>query len=67
MFGATTMGLAPDMLICAKGLSSAYIPISALMVNERIFGAMTRQSDDLGIFGSKPRSTKPPPRCRRKS
>lgn len=51
MFGATTMGLAPDMLICAKGLSSAYIPISALLVNERIFDAVARQSDDLGIFG----------------
>ena len=51
MFGATTMGLAPDMLVCAKGLSSAYIPISALMVNQRIFEAMARQSDELGIFG----------------
>jgi 4-aminobutyrate--pyruvate transaminase len=45
------MGLAPDMLVCAKGLSSAYIPISALMVNQRIFEAMARQSDELGIFG----------------
>lgn len=51
MFGATTMGLKPDMMICAKGLSSAYIPISALLVNQRIFEAMARQSDELGVFG----------------
>ena len=51
MFGATTMDIAPDMLVCAKGLSSAYIPISALMVNERIFRAMVRQSDEVGLFG----------------
>jgi 4-aminobutyrate--pyruvate transaminase len=51
MFGATTMALAPDMLVCAKGLSSAYVPISALLINERIFQAMARQSDELGMFG----------------
>jgi 4-aminobutyrate--pyruvate transaminase len=51
MFGATTMGLEPDMLVCAKGLSSAYIPISAVMVNAKIFNAMMRQSDELGVFG----------------
>lgn len=51
MFGATTMGLAPDMLVCAKGLSSAYVPISAVMVSDAIFRAMTEQSDALGVFG----------------
>src|SRR6185312_1377908 len=50
MFGATTMGLAPDMMVCAKGLSSAYAPISALLVNQRIFEAAARQSDELGVF-----------------
>jgi 4-aminobutyrate--pyruvate transaminase len=51
MFGATTMGLRPDLLVCAKGLSSAYVPISAVLVNERIFEAMVSQSDRLGVFG----------------
>lgn len=51
MFGATTMGLAPDMLVCAKGLSSAYVPISAVMVNDRIFEAMAAESDRVGVFG----------------
>jgi 4-aminobutyrate--pyruvate transaminase len=51
MFGATTMRLEPDLLICAKALSSAYIPISALLINARVFDAMLRQSDKLGLFG----------------
>ena len=51
MFGTTTMGLDPDMIVCAKGLSSAYIPISALMVNARIFDAMVAESDKVGVFG----------------
>jgi 4-aminobutyrate--pyruvate transaminase len=50
-FGSTAMGLKPDMLVCAKALSSAYIPISALMMNERIYSAIARQSDELGVFG----------------
>ena len=51
MFGTTTMELNPDMLVCAKGLSSAYIPISALMVNARIFDVITNESNRVGVFG----------------
>jgi len=51
MFGTTTMKLVPDMIICAKALSSAYLPISALMVNQRVFDAVARQSDEAGVFG----------------
>jgi 4-aminobutyrate--pyruvate transaminase len=51
MFGTTTMDLEPDMIVCAKGLSSAYIPISALMVNERVFEAIADESDRVGVFG----------------
>lgn len=51
MFGSTTMLLAPDLLICAKALSSAYIPISALMIGPRVYEAIERQSGELGLFG----------------
>jgi 4-aminobutyrate--pyruvate transaminase len=50
-FGSTTMQLKPDMLVCAKALSSAYIPISALLMNERIYEAIARQSDECSVFG----------------
>ena len=51
MFGTTTMKLVPDMIVCAKGLSSAYLPISALMINERVFKEMSEKSDEIGVFG----------------
>jgi len=51
MFGTTTMGLKPDMIVCAKGLSSAYLPISALFVNARVFDAIAEESDRVGVFG----------------
>jgi 4-aminobutyrate--pyruvate transaminase len=51
MFGTTRMALQPDMIITAKGLTSAYIPMSALLLNARVFDAMVEYSDRLGIFG----------------
>ena len=51
MFGSTTMQLQPDLLVCAKALSSAYIPISALMICSRVYEAIERQSGELGLFG----------------
>jgi putrescine aminotransferase len=35
-FGSQTMGIKPDMMTVAKGLSSGYAPISASIVNEDI-------------------------------
>jgi 4-aminobutyrate--pyruvate transaminase len=49
-WGSQTFGLAPDMLTCAKALSAAYQPISALMINEKIHQAMLAESDKLGNF-----------------
>ncbi len=51
MWGSQTFDLKPDMLTCAKALSSAYIPIAALMVTEPIYQAMVKESEKLGIFG----------------
>lgn len=51
MWGSQTYGLKPDMMTMAKALSSAYMPISALMVSDEIFADMVNQSEKLGIFG----------------
>jgi len=50
-WGSETMGLKPDMMSVAKQLSSAYLPISALMVSDKIYQAMVSESEKLGIFG----------------
>ncbi len=51
MFGSTTFGLQPDILCCAKALSSGYVPISAVMVNDRVHAAIAAHSGKLGSFG----------------
>jgi 4-aminobutyrate--pyruvate transaminase len=50
MWGSLLYDLAPDMLSVAKGLSSAYLPISALLYNDRLHEVLKRQSDKLGGF-----------------
>lgn len=35
-FGSQTMGIEPDIMTCAKGLTSGYIPMGASLVSDRI-------------------------------
>lgn len=50
-WGSQTVGVHPDILVCAKALSAAYLPISAVMVNEPVFEALANQSHQIGTFG----------------
>ncbi len=52
MFACETFGLEPDMLVLAKQLSSAYLPISALVVNQKIYDGLKRGGNAHGMFGS---------------
>jgi 4-aminobutyrate--pyruvate transaminase len=51
MFGTTTYGLNADSLSCAKAITSAYFPLSAVMMNERIYEVLVDQSKKIGTFG----------------
>ncbi len=51
LWGSETYGLKPDMLTCAKALSAAYMPISAVMISEPIYEAMVSESEKVGMFG----------------
>lgn len=51
MWGSETYGLKPDILTCAKALSSAYMPISAVLVSDEIASGMAVQAEKLGQFG----------------
>jgi 4-aminobutyrate--pyruvate transaminase len=51
MFGSSSFGLEPDIITMAKGLSSAYLPISAVLVGERISAALLEGSGRFGAFG----------------
>ncbi len=50
-WGSQTMHIQPDILSCAKALSSAYLPISAVMVNDRVFQGLAEESHKIGAFG----------------
>ncbi|MCW8915925.1 MAG: aspartate aminotransferase family protein [Magnetovibrio sp.] len=51
MWGSQTFDMKPDIMTMAKALSSAYLPISAVMVSDEIFDDMVKQSEKLGVFG----------------
>jgi 4-aminobutyrate--pyruvate transaminase len=50
-WGCQTLDIVPDIITCAKALSASYLPISAVMVNERVFGGLAKESHEIGTFG----------------
>src|SRR5208282_5655953 len=51
MFGTETFGLQPDMIVVAKALSSAYLPISGVSMSDKIYQALLIESEKIGTFG----------------
>ncbi len=51
MWGSQTYGIRPDMMTCAKQLSSGYLPIAGVMVSDQIYRAFVEQSRKHGAFG----------------
>ena len=51
MFGCETYAIRPDVMVVSKQLSSCYIPISAVLVNEKFFTPIAAESDRIGTFG----------------
>jgi L-2,4-diaminobutyrate transaminase len=51
MFGSDHYGMRPDLITCAKGLTSAYAPLSASIVGQRIWEVLMRGADEYGVFG----------------
>lgn len=50
-FGSSIYGLQPDFVTVAKMLTSAYVPMSALYVSERVYQAVADASATVGVFG----------------
>lgn len=51
MFGSQTMGIQPDIMTLSKQLSSSYQPISALLINDRVYQPIADESNHIGTFG----------------
>ncbi|MGL4636248.1 MAG: aspartate aminotransferase family protein [Beijerinckiaceae bacterium] len=51
MFGSPVMGMKPDTMSLAKAITSAYQPLSAVLVPEHMYQAMIDESRKIGVFG----------------
>ena len=51
MFGSDHFGLEPDLITIAKGLTSAYAPLSGAIVHDRVWEVLEKGSDELGPIG----------------
>ncbi len=51
MFGSDHYGLRPDFMTIAKGLTSAYAPLSGSIVSQRVSDVLMQGSDDFGPLG----------------
>ncbi|MFT5258985.1 MAG: L-2,4-diaminobutyrate transaminase [Saprospiraceae bacterium] len=49
-FGSSIYGMKPDLITVAKGLTSAYAPLSAVIIGDKVAAALSSHSDDVGPF-----------------
>ena len=50
MFGSQLYEIQPDLITIAKGLTSAYAPLSGVIVGDRVYKAMEAGSAEAGVF-----------------
>ncbi len=51
MFGSDFYGIRPDLMTLAKGLTSAYAPLSGVVVSDKVWKVLVEGSDKLGSIG----------------
>jgi L-2,4-diaminobutyrate transaminase len=51
MFGSTHYGMTPDFITIAKGLTSAYAPLSGSIVSDRVWKVLEQGTDENGPIG----------------
>lgn len=50
-FGTTAFGMKPDLITVAKGITSAYVPLSACLVTPKVWDVVMAGQDLYGGFG----------------
>ena len=51
MFGSDHYGIEPDIITIAKGLTSAYAPLSGSIISDKVWKVLERGTDELGPIG----------------
>ena len=49
-FGSDRYAMKPDLITCAKGLTSAYVPMSAAIIGEHVWEVIRDGADAVGAF-----------------
>ncbi len=50
LFGSEVYGIEPDLVTVAKGLTSGYFPLSAVILSERVWSVLQAGSPEVGAF-----------------
>jgi L-2,4-diaminobutyrate transaminase len=50
-FGADRFGVTPDLMTTAKGLTSGYLPMSAVLIGDRVWSVIEESSGVLDVLG----------------
>lgn len=51
LFGSQTYDIVPDVMVLSKQLSSSYLPISAILMNQRVYDPIADETSKLGTLG----------------
>ncbi|KIN61118.1 Aminotransferase class-III [Sulfitobacter noctilucae] len=51
MMGSDHYGIRPDLMTIAKGLTSAYAPLSGSVVSDKVWAVLEQGTDEFGPFG----------------
>ncbi|MFD9738750.1 aminotransferase [Umezawaea sp. NPDC059074] len=49
-FGSQVFGMQPDLITVAKGITSAYVPLSACLVSDAVWDVIASGTDKYGLF-----------------
>ena len=50
-FGCQKYGFTPDIMVTSKQLTSSYMPLAAILVNDKVYNAIADHTAKLGTFG----------------
>ncbi|MDS1141028.1 aspartate aminotransferase family protein [Pusillimonas sp. SM2304] len=51
LFGSEKYRIQPDIMVLSKQITSSYLPLAAVLLNDKVNAVITRQSGELGTFG----------------
>ncbi|RVV97772.1 aspartate aminotransferase family protein [Mesobaculum littorinae] len=51
MFGSDHYGIKPDIITIAKGLTSAYAPLSGSIIGDKVWKVLEQGTDEFGVIG----------------